>query len=223
MVEKLNFYLINQLPSTETWVYKLEKYAIENRIPIMDPVSIHVLLQILQIQRPKRILEIGTAIGYSALRMGDTLNDAQIMTIERDEKLYEFACKMIEKHGKEKQIQPILGDAKEQLPRLRAQNESFDFIFIDAAKAQYRKLFELADPLLLRQGLIITDNVLFKGYVYQNVEQRGRLYRLAQKIHQFNEWVMKHPKYDSAILPVGDGLLISYKKIDKVSESNLKD
>lgn len=208
--EDLLNYLDNQLPEVKPLYRQMEQYASEMNVPIMDRYSMETVLQILRIHRPKTILEIGSAIGYSALRMADATG-AKIVTIERDEERFAQAKQNITCDHKEDQIVLIKGDALEIVTQVRAY-APFDCIFIDAAKGQYQKFFELYTPFSNDHCLIITDNVLFKGYVYRNAGENKRLQKLGNKIDRYNDWLVHHPRYQTIILPVGDGIAISVKK-----------
>ncbi|WP_033828339.1 O-methyltransferase [Bacillus andreraoultii] len=208
--EHLLKYLYDQLPGVKPLYRQIEQYASERNVPIMDRYSMETVLQILRIYQPKTILEIGSAIGYSALRMADETG-AKVVTIERDEERFVQAEQNIARDHKEDQIVLIKGDAFEVVTQVRAY-APFDCIFIDAAKGQYQKFFELYTPFSNDRSLIITDNVLFKGYVYRDDGENKRLQKLGKKIDRYNDWLVHHPDYQTIILPVGDGIAISLKK-----------
>ncbi|MBT2656769.1 O-methyltransferase [Bacillus sp. ISL-18] len=189
----------------------MENYANEHHVPIMELAGIETMLQLLRIHRSKRILEVGTAIGYSALRMAAALPEAEIVTIERDIERIQTAKEFIERSGKAEQIILIEGDALEVEEVVR-KHGPFDAIFIDAAKGQYKKFFELYAKYLTAEGMVVTDNVLFKGLVAEAEIESKRTRNLVKKIAEFNQWLMNHSEYDSVILPVGDGIAISKKK-----------
>ncbi|HZG71696.1 MAG TPA: O-methyltransferase [Chondromyces sp.] len=211
MDDKLHHYIESLVEERSPFFAEMEQFARENGVPIMEVVGIEALLQFLRIQKPKRILEIGTAIGYSALRMADALPDAVVVTVERDEERYHQANEYIKKASCQNRIHVIQGDALETVSEVQAYGP-FDSIFIDAAKGQYTKFFESYTPFLSKQGVVYSDNVLFKGYVAENEIESKRLRNLVKKIKGYNEWLMKHPDYVSAIIPVGDGLAISTKR-----------
>lgn len=209
--DQLNQYLLGTLPPNEAWVDKLEARAKLERIPIMDRVSMHFLMQLIRIIQPKRILEIGTAIGYSALGMIEAQPNASIVTIERDQARYEEAIQHIKRRQKDEAIKVVLGDAKDVLIQLAEQKEQFDFIFIDAAKGQYEQFFKLSDPLLKDHGIIVSDNVLFRGYVANMSEPHPRHKKLVEKIKAYNQWLMSRTDYTTSFIPIGDGLALSLK------------
>ncbi|MFY4774832.1 O-methyltransferase [Metabacillus sp. RGM 3146] len=211
--EKLTLYLESLIPAESEGIRDMEEYAKKNQVPIMEKSGIHVMLQLLRLHSPAKILEIGTAIGYSAIRMASVLPEAEIITIERDEERYSEAIKRIEEAGLSNRIKVLFGDALE-LSEQVALEKPFDALFIDAAKGQYQRFFNLYELMLGEKGLILTDNVLFKGLVAEEQDkiESKRIRSLVGKIHYYNEWLMAHPDYDTSIIPVGDGIALSIKK-----------
>jgi predicted O-methyltransferase YrrM len=209
--DKLHSYIEELIPGREPLFTEMENYALENKVPIMELVGIEALLQFLRIQGSKKILEVGTAIGYSALRMAEALPNACIVTIERDLERIQAAEEYIGRSRHGEQIILIKGDALEVEELVREQ-APYDTIFVDAAKGQYQKFFEMYSKYLSVDGVIITDNVLFKGLVTQSEIESKRIRNLVRKIDNFNHWLMNHPDYHTVILPVGDGIAISKKK-----------
>lgn len=207
---KIEKYLQSLIPERTGLLKEIEDYAIAEHVPIMEPEGIATLLQFLRIHHPQAILELGTAIGYSAIRMAETLPDARIVTIERIEKRIEVAKANFSKSGFSNRITLVESDALEAFELVK-EHGPFDLIFVDAAKGQYRRFFELYEPLLNKDGIIITDNVLFKGLVAEDLaditprRKRG----LIKRIQNFNQWLLSHPNYDTVILPIGDGIAIS--------------
>jgi len=204
-------YIENLIPERNEFFSEMEAYARENEVPIMEVEGMEALLMLLRIHQPKKILEVGAAIGYSSLRMSDCLPNAKIVTIERDETRANIALQNIEKMGKKDKITLIIGDALE-VDDLVKVHGPFDFIFIDAAKGQYRKFFENYSKFLDDKGVIVTDNVLFKGLVAAPKIENRNIRQLVRKINEFNTWLMTNQTYDSVILPVGDGMAISKKR-----------
>ncbi|MBD7935757.1 O-methyltransferase [Cytobacillus sp. Sa5YUA1] len=210
--DELITYMQKLIPNRTNLFMEMEEYARENRVPIMELEGIEAMLQIVRIQQPTKILEIGTAIGYSALRMAEACPSAHIVTLERDQERYEKAENYFARSGMGDQITLIKGDALEQEDEVRLLGD-YDMIFIDAAKGQYKKFFEIYSQYLNDAGVIITDNVLFKGLVYEKAEiEKKRIRNLVQKIDQFNQWLMENDRYHTVILPIGDGVAISRKK-----------
>ncbi|GER66258.1 O-methyltransferase [Weizmannia acidilactici] len=192
---------------------EMERFAKEQHIPIMEPLGIETLCQVLRIQQPRKILEIGTAIGYSALRMADALPDAEIITIEREKGRYDQASDYFSRTPLSGRIRLLNGDALdgEIIEQVRALGP-YGAIFIDAAKGQYRKFFDTYTPFLRENGCVYTDNVLFKGLVAETFIEKKQVNNLVRKIRQYNEWLMQHEQFITTIFPVGDGLAVSVKR-----------
>jgi predicted O-methyltransferase YrrM len=209
--EKLHSYIDGLISDRNPLLTEMENYASLHNVPIMELSGIETMLQLLRIHHAGKILEVGTAIGYSALRMAHALPGAQIVTIERDEERIEVAEQFINRSEHRHQITLIKGDALEVEDAISG-HAKFDVIFIDAAKGQYKKFFEIYSKYLTDDGMIITDNVLFKGLVAEPVIETKRIRNLVKKIDEFNHWLMGHPDYDSVILPVGDGVAISKRR-----------
>ena len=208
---KLHSYIEDLILERNPLLTEMEFYAREHNVPIMELEGIETMLQLLRIQGTKKILEVGTAIGYSALRMAEALPGAQIVTIERDDERAQVAVGLIERSAYKERITLIKGDALEVEEQISG-HAPFDAIFIDAAKGQYKKFFEMYSNYLSSDGMIITDNVLFKGLVAEPEIESKRIRNLVKKIDDFNKWLMKHPDYISVILPVGDGVAISKRR-----------
>lgn len=194
------------------WIDKLEQEAKSKHVPIMEQSGIAYLLQILRLHQPKSILEVGTAIGYSALRMHDVLPEAFITTIERDEERFKRAVANVSDFGVYEQFELILGDAHVEMDKMINEQILFDCVFIDASKGQYEKFFEAADVLLKPGGIIITDNVLFRGYVIDDSDVPKRYANMVKKLQRYNDMLFENPSYISNIVPVGDGVAISIKQ-----------
>jgi len=209
--EKLHFYIESLIPERNPLFTEMEGYAKEHNIPIMELAGIETMLQLLRIHQSKKILEVGTAIGYSGLRMVNALPNANVVTIERDLERVQVAEEFINRSNKGEQILIIKGDALELEVQV-SQHAPFDAIFIDAAKGQYKKFFEIYSKYLNDDGMIITDNVLFKGLVCETEIESKRTRNLVKKINEFNQWLMNNPDYFTVILPVGDGVAISKRR-----------
>ena len=187
---------------------KIKEKALEDHIPIIMDDTLEVIADILTKIKPKNILEIGAAVGYSAMCFSEYLQDGgKIDTIERDEERIIQAKENFVKVGVEDKIKLYEGDAVEILPTL---NGKYDMVFIDAAKGKYPFFLEQALRMLNDKGVIIADNVLYKGYVmsdYNKHKQRTAVRNLREYIARVNE----DANLDTEILEVGDGLAISYK------------
>lgn len=188
---------------------KIKQKALEEHIPIIMDDTLEVIANILKKNKPNRMLEIGTAIGYSAICFSKYLSkDGVIDTIERDENRIIQANENIKKLGLENKIHIHSGDAVEILPTL---NEKYDIIFIDAAKGKYPFFLKESERLLNPHGIIIADNILYKGYVmsdYNKHKQRTAVRNLREYIKEVTE----DPNLETEILEVGDGLAISKRR-----------
>lgn len=204
-------YLQSLIPASSNDMKQIESFAKSHHIPIMDPLGMNFLMQMIRIQQPGKILEIGTAIGYSALRMIEASPSSQVVTIERDGDRYKEALKNISSHHAQSQIKVLYGDALELREAVEA-SAPYDLLFIDAAKGKYESFFQLYTPLLADKGIIISDNVLFKGYVADDSKASKRLAKLAEKVRGYNEWLTSHPDFHTTIVPIGDGVAITTKR-----------
>ena len=187
---------------------KIKQKALEEHIPIIMDDTLEVIAKILMEKKPEKILEIGTAVGYSAICFSEYLKEnGRIDTIERDAQREAEARENIKKVGVEDKIKLYEGDAVEILPTL---NEKYDVVFIDAAKGKYPFFLEQALRMLKDDGIILADNILYKGYVmsdYNKHKQRTAVTHLRQYIKETTE----NPELETQILEVGDGLAISKK------------
>lgn len=187
---------------------KIKEKALEDHIPIIMDDTLEVIAKILIEKKPARILEIGTAVGYSAICFSEYLSkNGRIDTIERDVQREAEARENIKKVGVEDKIRLYEGDAVEILPTL---NEKYDVVFIDAAKGKYPFFLEQALRMLKDDGIILADNILYKGYVmsdYNKHKQRTAVTHLREYIKETTE----NPELETEILEVGDGLAISRK------------
>ncbi|MBO5530157.1 MAG: O-methyltransferase [Bacilli bacterium] len=194
----------------DEYFLEIEKYAKENDVPIMNKRGINFLCRLIDKNDVKNILEIGSAIGYSALKMASVRDDIKIVTIERDQERYLKAIKNIKKMNKEKQINIILGDALET-----EITGSYDLIFIDAAKGQNIKFFNKYSKLLNKKGLIVTDNMLFHGLVEEKERIKNKnLRQLVNKIKKYIEFLKENTEYNTKFYKTGDGIAVTTKKED---------
>ena len=185
---------------------KIKEYALERHIPIIMDDTLEVIDEILTKKKPEKILEIGTAVGYSAMCFSEYLvQGGRIDTIERDEQRVLEARENIKKVGVEEKINIYEGDAVEILPTL---DKKYDVVFIDAAKGKYPFFLAEAKRMLNKNGIIFADNILYKGYVmsdYNKHKQRTAVRNLREYIKEVTE----DENCKTEILEVGDGLAIS--------------
>lgn len=203
---------INSLDTGNTKVLdEIEQEALDSFVPIIRKEMQSFLKLLLTMKRPMRILEVGTAVGFSAILMAEfNPVECEIVTIENYEKRIPIARNNFVRAGKEKQITLLEGDAAEVLKTL---TESFDFIFMDAAKGQYIHFFPEVMRLLRSGGILVSDNVLQDGDV---VESRYAVVRRNRTIHsRMREylWTLKHMDgLETIVLPIGDGMTVSVKE-----------
>lgn len=189
-------------------IEEMEKYAVEYDIPIMQKEGLAFFQRLIIENHIKSILEIGSAIGYSAIQLARLDHDIHIVTIERDDERYMKAVENIERSGLKKQITLIHGDALEI-----DIDGKFDCIFIDAAKVQYIRFFEKYEKLLNDDGVIVSDNLSFHGYVEHPEREMSRNLRgLVRKIKNYIVYLENNENYDTSFINEGDGLAISRKK-----------
>lgn len=190
----------------KTELEKIKQKALEDHIPIIMDDTLEVIEKELKENPPKRILEIGAAVGYSAMCFSEFLaQDGVIDTIERDEAKIQEAKENFKKVGVEDKIKLYEGDAIDILPTL---NEKYDMVFIDAAKGKYPFFLKEALRMINNNGIIFADNILYKGYVmsdYNKHKQRTAVRNLREYIKEVSE----NPNLETEILEVGDGLAIS--------------
>ena len=188
---------------------KIKEKALEEHIPIIMDDTLEVIEEYLSKEKPKNFLEIGTAVGYSAICFTEFLDEnGTIDTIERDLDRIKEAKENIKKVGVEDKIKIYEGDAVEILPTL---NKKYDAIFIDAAKGKYPFFLKESLRMLKDTGIIFADNILYKGYVlsdYNKHKQRTAVRNLREYIKETTE----NPNLETKILEVGDGLAITKKK-----------
>lgn len=189
-------------------IEEIKEYAERENVPIMQEDGIELLIKIINENNVKKILEVGTAIAYSTIRMALS-KDIVIDTIERDEKRYLEAVKNIKKVELEKKIKPIFGDALD----VKIEGK-YDLIFLDAAKGKNIEFFEKFENNLNKNGIFVTDNMNFHGYVQMNENeiQSRNLRGLVRKIKKYREFLKTNPKYETTFYEIGDGVAVTRKK-----------
>lgn len=212
IVEQRYVDFMNSLEKEEiSYLEELEKYALDTEVPIIRKEMQSFLKTLIMMNKPRQILEVGTAIGFSALLMSEYMPaDAHITTIEKYEKRIPIARENFKKYGKEEQIKLIEGDAAQVLAQLSGE---YDLIFMDAAKGQYIHFLPDILRLLKPGGVLLSDNVLQDGDV---IESRYAVTRRNRTIHgRMREYLYElknHPQLQTSIIPLGDGITLSVKK-----------
>lgn len=189
---------------------EMEIYAEENHVPIIRAAARDVFLQAVKEAAPRRILEIGTAIGYSALLMADALPELEsITTLELSEDRAALAQDYIERSPYREKIDILTGDAGKMLNSLE---EKYDLVFIDAAKGQYPDYWRKIQPLLADRSTVLADNVLFRGYVLGTEPVPRRFRTIAKRLQEYLVLVEETTGFSTEILPDGDGLAVSRRR-----------
>lgn len=213
IVEERIVSYINSLEKENSPVLEeIEKEARKDGVPIIRKEMESFLRVMLSIKKPMRILELGTAVGYSAILMSEYIDEkGQIITIENYDKRIPIAKENIKKAGRENVIKLLEGDAMEIMPTL--ESNRFDFVFMDVAKAQYIHFLPEVLRLMKKDGVLITDNVLQEGDLIQSkyvVRRRDRT--IHKRMREYLEVVKNHPQLETSIVPIGDGITMSVKK-----------
>jgi len=183
----------------------LEAYAKEHRVPILHPDSVKALQELIKQHQPKTILEVGTAIGYSAMQMASVSPTIDIITLERDPEMVQLARQNIEANGFQQQITVVETEASEF-----NLDQPIDLLFIDAGKAQYKVMFERFSPFITAKGLVVCDNYFMHGLTVDNAPKHQRT--IAKRLAEFKEFLAHHDEFDTSVIHVGDGLSVSIKK-----------
>jgi len=191
-------------------ILEMERYANEFNVPIIEKESIAFIMRFIKTTKVKNVLEIGSAIGYSAILMASSSPDVTVTTIERDETRYMECLKNVKKCGLEKKINVVYQDA---LELNLSEDLRYDLIFIDAAKGQYIKFFEKFKHYLNPHGVIITDNINFHGYVGESSKIDSKnLKSLVEKIESYIDFLKENKEFETKFYDKGDGLSVSVAK-----------
>ncbi|MFI3210608.1 MAG: O-methyltransferase [Peptostreptococcaceae bacterium] len=208
--ELVEDYIRNTLCETKGLLKELEVYAEENNVPIVHKEVAEMLRVILKINKPKRILEVGCAIGYSSILFANSLdNDVEIITVERNEEMIKQAKENIKRAGLEEKITILEGDAEEILKNIEGE---FDMIFLDAAKGQYKLFYDMIIDNLKKDGLLISDNILYKGMIAHDDFVVRRKRTIVNRMRTYLDYICSCDYLDTSLIPIGDGVALSYKK-----------
>lgn len=206
-------YIRKTLKMNNGLLEEMEIYAEDNSVPIIHKEVSELLKVILKIHKPKRILEIGCAIGYSSIFFADVLNnDVEIITTERNPIMLEKACENIKKAGLSDKIKILVGDAEETLKDI---DGDFDMVFIDAAKGQYKLFFDIVFDKVKNGGIVISDNILYKGMIASDDFVVKRKKTIVKRMRDYLDYICHQEFLDTSIIPIGDGVAISYKRSDR--------
>ena len=193
----------------EELLREMEDFAALHHVPIINECGRQAFLQVVQEAKPHRVLEIGTAIGYSSLLMAQNgAADIDITTLELSDERIKTAQGYIDRSAYADRIHIMGGDAAENLLKLQLTGQKFDFVFIDAAKGQYVDYFRKIQPMLADKAVILADNVLFRGYVKGDVPTPRRFKTIVKRLREYIALVSQ-PPYVTEILENGDGLAVT--------------
>lgn len=208
--EYINEYIRNTISKNKGLLAELESFAAEHHVPVVHPEVARLITVLGNLIKPERILEVGTAIGYSAILMSGFLKPGgRIDTIERYELMVERARSNIKKAGLEETVNVIAGDAFEVL---RCLDKKYDLILLDAAKGQYSEFLPECLRMLNTGGLLISDNVLYKGMVATDELVLRRKKTIVKRMRDYLDSICSNDQLETSIIPIGDGVALSYKK-----------
>ncbi|RDY24823.1 O-methyltransferase [Romboutsia maritimum] len=206
-------YIRSTLKEKNGLLKELEEYAHENNVPIVHKEVSELLKVLLKVQKPKRILEVGCAIGYSSILFATTVGkDVEIITVERNEKMIEKAKENIKLANFENNITILEGDAQELLSEVEGE---FDMIFLDAAKGQYKLFYDMVIDKLKVDGLLISDNILYKGMVAHDDFVIRRKKTIVKRMRNYLDYICNCKYLDTSLIPIGDGVALSYKQNER--------
>lgn len=215
MTDNINYehivdYLNQTLPKSEGLLGELEDYAQKHLTPIIQKEVRCLLDCILTYKKPQRILEVGTAIGYSAIFFAKhTGKNGEVITLEKDADYIKRAKENFAKSDVYDKINLIEGDAVETITNIDGE---FDVVFLDANKSKYRHYFDVIFPKIKNGGLLICDNILYKGMVSNDELLPRKHYTIVRALRDFLPFLANHPMLSTSIIPIGDGVTISVKR-----------
>lgn len=203
-------YIRDLIPEFDDKYKELENFARINKVPIAQKETAKFLEFMVNMKKPLKILELGTAIGYSAILMYySSGTNPSITTIERDENMIKCARKNFEKYNLQDKITVIDGECLDILEKLE---ESYDLIFMDAGKGHYNHFLPHCLRLLKNDGIIIADNVLFRGMVASNDLVKRRKITIVKRMREYLELVSKNKELITSVIPMGDGIAVTKRR-----------
>ncbi len=209
--EYVTDYIRASLKGREGILAQLEEYAKENAIPIVQPETSKFIETFIMSNKPKKILEIGCAIGYSSIVMAAASPETEIITLEFDEKIADVAKENIKKAGLAGRIKVVYADARDYIPYMDC-DECFDLIFLDGPKAHYINMLDDCMRLLKIGGILICDNILYKGMTADDNLIIKRKITIVKRLRKFINELTTREDMETSILTIGDGMTVSVKK-----------
>jgi predicted O-methyltransferase YrrM len=198
-------YLERLLPPRDALLAEMEEHARRDGIPIADPEVGRFLEVVARAKGARRIVEVGPAIGYGAMRLARGAPEARVVTIDRDPAMLAAARGYLERGGVLDRVELVAGEALEAIADLQP---PFDLVWVDAAKADYRRYLDRLLPLVVVGGLLVFDNVLWKGRVAEPPDEDDAA---ADHLRTFNAYLMMHPQLTATVVPLGDGVALATK------------
>jgi len=203
-------YIRKLIPDKDGILKEMETYALSNSVPIIQKEVGNFLELMIAMKKPKKILELGTAIGYSSILMSMSSNkESKITTIERNADMVRIARENIEKYDFNENIEVVEGDCLEVLEKLEGQ---FDLIFMDAGKGHYNHFLPHCLRLLSPDGIIVADNVLFKGMVASRELLIRRKITIVKRMKSYLEIISNNPELVTSVIPMGDGIAVTARR-----------
>lgn len=203
-------YIRKLIPDKDGILKEMEIYALSNSVPIIQKEVGNFLELMIAMKKPKKILELGTAIGYSSILMSASSNkESKITTIERNADMVRIARENIEKYDFNENIEVVEGDCLEVLEKLEGQ---FDLIFMDAGKGHYNHFLPHCLRLLSPDGIIVADNVLFKGMVASRELLIRRKITIVKRMKSYLEIISNNPELVTSVIPMGDGIAVTARR-----------
>ncbi len=200
-------FLRAKIRQSDPLLLSLEEYASEHSVPIAEPETARFISVLSRACKAERILEIGTAVGYSAIVMAKA-SGAEVVSVENNHEMAELARENIRRAGLSDKITVVEADAKTCLSEISG---PFDMIFLDGPKAHYIYMLGDCISLLRTGGLLVADNVLYKGMIADKAHVVRRKITIVKRLRKFIDALMEHPQLETAILPLGDGVTVSVK------------
>jgi caffeoyl-CoA O-methyltransferase len=206
--EEQERYLERLLPPRDPLLREIEERAAGDDVPISDPEVGRLLSILARATGARRILEVGTALGYGAIWLARGAPEARVVTIETDPQRIVEARGYLERAGVAERVEIVEGAALDVLPRLQG---PFDLAYVDAVKKQYRRYLDLILPNLRVGGVVVCDNLLWKGHVAAPPDEDTEDDENADALRAFNGYLMIHPQLEAVVLPLGDGVGVATK------------
>ncbi|MGL4730476.1 MAG: O-methyltransferase [Clostridium sp.] len=217
--EYMENYLRSLIPDDIGILKEMHDYAIENKVPIIQKEGAKFLQFMVNMKKPKKILELGTAIGYSSILMNlASGGSCDITTIERDENMISIASENIEKYGLKDRITILSGDCLEVLEKL---DDEYDMIFMDAGKGHYNHFLPHCLRLLAKDGVIVADNVLFRGMVATDELVKRRKITIVKRMRTYLDMVSSDENLVTTVIPMGDGIALTVRRNENDKTRNI--